>query len=516
MSGKKIFLISISVKLFLLSLCLFFVAVQYEPTSSLKSGNVINTAVDVQGQYDSLGFTELSKAASCANMDIVTYYINQRLPLNVQAQNIDAKTGIASGNTPVHFAMWDVNWDSNFEIAKMLIRAGAKVTIPNSQGNQLVHTLIVPVNLDRRTELLSMLVQHGADVNAQNNEGETMSHMATYDTEKEWIGILAKGLGFLVDFSIKNNKGETVYDLAKAVGNNTDTILDELFNRKNITILGKSGLPLARNVTISGSTIQVGDMDLFTNERDFMGLTLLMIAVVKGDQNFAKQVLRRAGNSILNERVADEDQNSALHLALLHQAPDMVNFLLSQKDTKPNIQNAFGDTPLHYIFKLDDADARKKTARALFVSESAYLKNQVNNNKLTKQQAIQYASINIKNNKGNGFTPLELAVNLPARDAYDFIVSFLIGELLAVVPSSQSSTDPVPQLAIANSTYDAAIALANKKASSGSLGDLSFCSGVCSVGDLSSWTDAKIYFCIACELQVQRDTLNIIQSSAAL
>lgn len=542
-SNKKIFFVSVGVKLFFLSLSLLLIITYYEPHGHFPSysNKNIDTSIDVAGQYDSLGFTELSKAASYANMDIVTYYINQRLPLNVQAQNIDAKTGIASGNTPAHFALWDVNWDPNFEIAKMLIRAGAKVTIPNSQGNQLIHTLIVPVNLCRRLELLGMLLQHGSDINAQNNEGETMAHMAIYDTEKDWICILSRALGFLIDFSVKNNKGETVYDLAKAVGNNTDTQLDALFNRKNITICARSGFfltcanseynqfdcgqwacsPLARNVTISGSTITVVDSDLFIDERDIMGLNLLMIAVIKGDQKFAQQVLSLASrqgrlNQILNGKVDDQDQNSALHLALLHQDPDMFHFLISQNGIIPNIQNGFGDTPLHYVFKLDDQESRKKVARDLFAAESTYLNNLVKANKLTKQQAIKQASINTKNNNGNGFTPLELAVLLPPKEAYDFIVNFLIGEISTNVPSWGGAAENSFGTEIETSTYDAAIALAYKKSSVAALGDFSFCMGTCSVGDVSNWTDAKIYYCIACELKAQRDIPTAIRQSAAL
>ncbi len=60
----------------------------------------------------------------------------------------------------------------------MLIKAGARVNIANSQGNRSIHTLTVPINLERRKVLLDLLVKHGADVNAQNDDGQTMLHMS--------------------------------------------------------------------------------------------------------------------------------------------------------------------------------------------------------------------------------------------------------------------------------------------------------------------------------------------------
>lgn len=445
MDSKKIFFISISARLLLLSLVSFFIVEQYRlikfDSVDTINHNDVSTELDVV--YDSLGFTEFAKASSRGDIEAVKRFIAAGVPMDQQSQNIDARTNISSGNTPLHFALWDVNFDPNYEIAQLLINAGAHVNIANSQGNQSIHTLIVPISVDRRKVLLNLLIKNGAHINAQNYDGETMAHLVTYDGEKDWIDILQKYYGLLVNFNIKNKKGETVLDLAINLGNNIGTQLEQLF-KKRVDIIGQNNKVIAKNIEIGAKNIivKLGDVDIAG--RDIMGLTLLMLAVIRDDKQFAQFLIDNHAD--INALVDDSVANSALHLAMIFNNMEMVKLLMAQPAIHVNIQNAQGDTPLHYVFKFDSYSGadyptlRKNGARLIFQKE------------LKAKTPAAQQSINIANKKGE--TPLGVAVRLHAVEFIDFLIS----EFLTNISKGASN------LSIDNENLWSAINLANKYA----------------------------------------------------
>jgi len=511
--SKKLFIISIGARLCLLTIASMFVIDQYYSTKSGKANtsvsiqnprNTIGTEVDVP--YDTLGFTELGKAASRGDIAFVVQYILKGLPISQQSQNEDTVTYLASGNTPLHVAIWDTNYDSNFVISQLLIASGAQVSIANIQGVFPLQRVIIGVNLQHRAVLLGMLIKHGADINARDSNGETIAHMACQDGENDWLGVLHKNFGLLIDFSIKNNKidpyiknniGETVFQKAKNRGQNTDTFLDDLFTQyfdiyPGFDIHGVTGKPIATHIKmyedkalshpVKNIYVKVKEKDggwVDVTGRDIMGLTLFMLAIIRKDKKFAQQLVDfdadpnavvvpvqdEANKSLLRSALSqqsfsdyitkfiintiehDSEGNSSLHLALLHQSPDMVRFILDDKTVKggglklrvtskpikTNIQNYDGDTPLHYVFKMRNDGYRIQAARALIQKE------------LEMHLSMDEMSINIANKKGDtpnkGDTPLDVAVRFHAKGFIKFLIDeFLSTKKIVITPDNLNKT----------------------------------------------------------------------------
>ncbi len=73
-----------------------------------------------------------------------------------------------------------------------------------------------------------------------------------------------------------------------------------------------------------------------------MGMTLLMLAVIRNDASFARMLLDN--NIDINAQTDDEELNTALHFALIFGNVDMARLLTSRSSIKTNLQNGFGDT----------------------------------------------------------------------------------------------------------------------------------------------------------------------------
>ncbi|MCX5921708.1 MAG: ankyrin repeat domain-containing protein [Candidatus Dependentiae bacterium] len=378
MNSKKILLLSLGIKALLISACLLLIGLVCRRSGEINIAMMVDATQDAI--YDDFGYTPLIKAAVMGDVGTVKEIIGRREFLDAQSKNFDQTLNMISGNTALHAAIFDSNFDPNFEIAKLLIRNGANVRIPNYNGDTAIHKVSIPVNVDHRALLLGMLIKRGGNVNAQTNNGDTMLHLNVYNNEGQWVERLQKEFGSLINFEIKNNRGLTPQQLAIYLGK---TDLAGVFNNKKV-LLG---------LRADGSIDDV-------KARDVMGLTPFMLAIIRGDKEFALKLLKKRAD--INARVYDETQNSSLHLALLFQNVDMVKFLVDQPGIDVNIQNADGDTPLHYIFRIDAVgktdpnsykELRKEAAMALLSKKS---------------------NINIKNK--NGFTPVQLAVLAHEKD----------------------------------------------------------------------------------------------------
>ena len=78
--------------------------------------------------------------------------------------------------------------------------------------------------------IMNLLIEFGGDVNIINpNDGNTALHYAVINENKDALFILLnKGN---CDLNIRNNKGETVLDLAKKIDNDNKKVIYELFNK---------------------------------------------------------------------------------------------------------------------------------------------------------------------------------------------------------------------------------------------------------------------------------------------
>jgi serine/threonine protein kinase len=112
-----------------------------------------------------------------------------------------AKVNVADqdGQTPLSLAVAR----NNVAIAKLLLNAGATVTVPGSQGEMaLWQSAIVYGNV----EMLELLLEHGANINAKDNSGITPLHAAIQTGN---LSITKWLLEHGASINAKNNSGTT-------------------------------------------------------------------------------------------------------------------------------------------------------------------------------------------------------------------------------------------------------------------------------------------------------------------
>lgn len=105
------------------------------------------------------------------------------------------------------------------EIAKLLIVKGVDVNTKGRQGETALHQAV------QNTELLKLLLEAGADVNIQNDRKETALFKAAAINKVEAMILL---LNYQTDISLKNIKGQTIFDFYKTMSNTDEYIIKVL------------------------------------------------------------------------------------------------------------------------------------------------------------------------------------------------------------------------------------------------------------------------------------------------
>lgn len=169
------------------------------------------------------------------HLAVSTYYWNSAADIQAKKQKIteiliaksaDINAKDKDGNTPLHLT-------SNHKIAELLIAKGANVNVKNNEGESPLNTVMKSwdkwLHDDRRTDieyLIELLVIKGADVN--NNFSSIGKHYNILETGASPLHftivnghnrlsklLVAKG----ANISLRNNKGVTPLDIARASGN---------------------------------------------------------------------------------------------------------------------------------------------------------------------------------------------------------------------------------------------------------------------------------------------------------
>ena len=117
-------------------------------------------------------------------------------------------------------------------IIYLLSSKGANVQDTDINGNNALHLAIVSKKTKQRANenVLLKLLSLGIDINAKNNAGETPLFLAFKYYEYDKAKVLAQNNA---DFSIENNKGESVFSISKG-SMYAQGILDNYSYRKNI------------------------------------------------------------------------------------------------------------------------------------------------------------------------------------------------------------------------------------------------------------------------------------------
>lgn len=288
----------------------------------------VQEAGDVDA-YNQFGYTGLMVAASSGRLPLAKALVKNGAHLNLKATKGSFK-GIAKqvvGLTPLLLAVSNLRIGGSKEVGYYLIGVYADVRLADQQGNTPLHLIVSTDTIADRTAMAQALVKNGADINAQNFQGDTLMHLAVNLRAKDWIEDLAKKFGPLINFDIKNKKGFTPYEYAERLGfGDVASTLKAL----------KVEMPTA-------------------GEYNPIGLTGLMLAVIKGDQKLVDQMA--TNKAALNMKSRGEYQNSALHIALPFGDLKVLKTLLD-KGTSPAIKNALGDVPVQFVPRISDSKKR--------------------------------------------------------------------------------------------------------------------------------------------------------------
>lgn len=145
---------------------------------------------------------QLMNALYKDNFTIVDELLNKGVNINLPYNH--------SGWTPF---MWVCKEHCDPDIIEKFLQYNPKLNLKNKQGQTALHIMVC-----HRSSFTCpyILIEKGADVNAQDNQGNTPLMAMLSHPQISMRMVVAWNLLPLTDLTIKNNKGETAYDIAKA------------------------------------------------------------------------------------------------------------------------------------------------------------------------------------------------------------------------------------------------------------------------------------------------------------
>lgn len=207
------------------------------------------------------------------------------------------------GKTKLHYAVES----ENLEMVKTLLENGAHQRIRNIFG-------LIPVHYKTTHEIWKLL-KSSIDVICDNS-GNTVLHNVVKNVEDVKF-LLSLG----ADYNIKNNKGETAYDLCD------DKTIFKSYDEK-LFISSKCNLVLTKKLIESGR--------VNINYQDKNGVSKLHIAAANDNFDMVQMLVEKG----INQELQDACGNTAFHYANIN---DIWNILNNTKD----IKNNDGNTRLH-------------------------------------------------------------------------------------------------------------------------------------------------------------------------
>jgi ankyrin repeat protein len=184
--------------------------VWFNPIATDKDiAEAIEKATDVN-ERNAFGYTGLMYAAGNGKLQMARLLIAKGAKINLQSTN--------EGDTALHLACYNGDFNDQTQIAQLLIAYGAEVNLPNKDGQRPIHYILQIEDLEARFRLLRLLLLAGADINVQNNDGNTMLHLSVELHDRYWIDMLRKYLGSALSLNIKNKRGQTPIERARELG----------------------------------------------------------------------------------------------------------------------------------------------------------------------------------------------------------------------------------------------------------------------------------------------------------
>lgn len=190
--------------------------------------DAIKKRPDYIDQKNESGMTPLIFAAKNGNAIRIRILLNYKANPNIQSSDAIFHTDMPidkGNNTALHYALFFGNNRNVYEIATDLIDAGANLDIRNTSGDMPIHYLREIQTIPDRIRIFNYMVKYMQDkkegINAQGYKGDTMIHQIVEKNDFQWLEFLVDNYKSLVRFNIKNNEGQTPYDIA-VLFNRTD------------------------------------------------------------------------------------------------------------------------------------------------------------------------------------------------------------------------------------------------------------------------------------------------------
>lgn len=294
-----------------------------------------------------IGQTGLMYAIGLFDLPRFRLLIKYGANVNARSAQAPREEDQSFNNVPLHYAVKQTNAvlrTQNTTMIDELVDEGADINAQNNLGETpLMWALHIP-NMEDRSVVTKTLISDMADVNLQNNDGDTYFMIAIKSTDRGWLQYFMDTYGSMLDYSIRNHQG-----------NDTLAAAEAYTHLRYIQIV--------QNRKLVGQGDQVKD-------RDILGRTGLMLAIIRNDYPFAeRQILYQA-----DVEAADTTRfaNHALHFALMRHA-NMAPYIKLLLDNKANvnIQNRYGDTPLHYLVRYNSTSLERDQAAEQMIAAGA-------------------------------------------------------------------------------------------------------------------------------------------------
>lgn len=234
------------------------------------------------------------------------------------------------------------NKDAVVPMVDALLALGADPSLQDDQGLIGLHWLTNVTNDREKQEVARSLLSYNAPINLQDFKGNTPLHRIA---EAPQIGLaihLIKQYGPMIDFTIKNNNGDSV-----------------------IEVCNKSDIKSFLDTYLKNREQQFGDNQ--PNKRDQFGRTGLMLALMRNDEPF---VLDQLKNDKADPNAQEENRygNRPLHFACMRRfnvKPYIA--LLLQYGANPMLTNKDGKKPIDMINFITD-NAERAAVKQLLLS----------------------------------------------------------------------------------------------------------------------------------------------------
>lgn len=286
-----------------------------------------------------------------ARTDLVRLLIKYGADVNARSIEAPREEDHSFDNTALHYVAIQTNFLNTIPLLNYLVDEGGNINLKNSLGETpLMWTANLALLDDKRT-ITKAFIENLADVNLQNNIGDTYLHILINNKDFNWVQELLDTFGSMFELSIKNSEGWTALDYAK------NTLQPESVRAINsIRLIGE------------------GDKDkqLRVKERDILGRTGLMLAIIRNDMPFAVKQIEKGSD--VNARDTTRFANAPLHLSVIRRNTIMpfVSLLL-QHGADPSIQNDQKDTPLHYLVRFNAQSPEFESVAQAFINAGADL-----------------------------------------------------------------------------------------------------------------------------------------------